>query len=94
MDDEYKHYLDLRMQYLSEGDVDMNPQTQHTLLVEEIPQELRSDKALFQYFDTLYPGKVHSASVVLNIPDLEKLAAKRKRATRRLEKRYGNYYYS
>ena len=32
-------------------------------------------------------GKVHSASVVLNIPDLEKVAAKRKRAMRRLEKR-------
>ena len=45
------------MQYLSEGDVDMNPQTQHSLIVEEIPHELRSDKALFQYFDTLYPGK-------------------------------------
>ena len=33
-------------------------------------------------------GKVHSASIVLNIPDLEKIAAKRKRAVRRLEKRY------
>lgn len=110
------------MQYLSEGDIDMNPQTQHSLLVEEIPRELRSDRALFQYFDTLYPGewknhvaiiysqfniyliqthsynlfrlnyifytgKVHSATVVLNIPDLEKVAAKRKRAVRRLEKR-------
>ena len=32
-------------------------------------------------------GKIHSASVVLNIPDLEKVAAKRKRAVRRLEKR-------
>jgi hypothetical protein len=105
------------MQYLSEGDVDMNPQTQHSLIVEEIPHELRSDKALYQYFDSLYPGrlclfstllitpilrhdfsshylflcsvlgKVHSASIVLNIPDLEKVAAKRKRAVRRLEKR-------
>ena len=61
MNEEYKHYLELRMQYLSEGDIDMNPQTQHSLMVEEIPRELRSDRALFQYFDTLYPGtsKVH-----------------------------------
>ncbi len=46
------------MQYLSEGDIDMNPQTQHSLMVEEIPRELRSDRALFQYFDTLYPGEL------------------------------------
>ncbi len=35
----------------------------------------------------MFVGKVHSATVVLNIPDLEKVAAKRKRAVRRLEKR-------
>ena len=58
MNEEYKHYLKLRMEYLSEGDVDMNPQTQHSLIVEEIPQELRSDAALYQYFDSLYPGKI------------------------------------
>ena len=57
INEEYQHYLDLRMTYLSEGDVDMNPQTQHSLIVEEIPHELRSEKALYQYFDTLYPGE-------------------------------------
>lgn len=104
MNEEYKHYLDLRMQYLSEENVDMNPQTQHSLIVEEIPQELRSDKALLQYFENMFPGvcadtifwcfvqiiftkihsftnylyigKVHSTSIVLNLPDLEKVASK------------------
>ncbi len=88
INEEYKHYLDLRLQYLAEGDTDMNPQTQHSLLVEEIPRELRSDTALYSYFDTLFPGKVHSASIVLNLPELEKLVCKRKRVLRRLEKSY------
>ena len=74
------------MQYLAEGDADMNPQTQHSLIVEEIPRELRSDTALYSYFDTLFPGKVHSAAVVLHLPELDKLVAKRKRVLRRLEK--------
>jgi len=86
MNEEFQHYLDLRMQYLADGDSDMNPQVQHSLIVEEIPKALRSDIALYSYFDTLFPGRIHSAAVVLNIPDLEKVAAKRKRANRRLEK--------
>lgn len=86
MSQEYKHYLELRIQFLAEGDGGIETQVQHSLLVEEIPQELRSDNALYSYFDTLFPGKVHSASVVLDIPDLEKIASKRKRAVRRLEK--------
>ena len=87
MNEEYRHYLDLRMQYLAEGDSDdMNPQAQHSVMVEELPKELRSDTALKSYFDTVFPGKVHSASVVLNIPELEKISAKRKRTARRLEK--------
>jgi len=88
MNEEFRHYLDLRMQYLAEGDAagELNPQAQHSLIVEELPRELRSDTALYEYFDKLFPGQVHSARVVLNIPDLEKVSAKRKRTARRLEK--------
>ena len=56
MNEEYKHYLELRMQFLAEGDVDINPQINHSLIVEEIPHELRSDYALYTYFDNLFPG--------------------------------------
>jgi len=61
-------------------------QMRHTILVESIPHGLRSDTALYGYFDALFPNKVHSASVVLNIPDLQQLASKRHRTVRRLEK--------
>ena len=87
MDEEFRHYLKLRMEYLA-GNVsdELDPQTQHSLIVEELPKELRSDKALYDYFDKMFPNDVHTASVVVNVPDLEKVAAKRKRTGRRLEK--------
>ena len=91
MDEEYKHYLELRMEYLSKGDMNVDRQTQHSIIVEEIPFELRSDKNLYAYFDALFPGKVHSAHVALNIPDLERDSNKRHRILRRLEKSLAYY---
>lgn len=58
MNEEYKHYLELRIEYLTEGDINSNPQTRHSLCIEEIPRELRSDTALYRYFDSLFPGKI------------------------------------
>lgn len=86
MKQEYRHFLELRMNFLARGSSYVDPQHHYSLLVENIPQELRSDKALFDYFNKLFPGKVHSASVVLNLPDLEAVKARCLRVCRRLEK--------
>jgi hypothetical protein len=56
------------------------------LLLENIPYELRSATALQEYFEKLFPGKVHSASIVLNLPELEEASARCMRTCRRLEK--------
>ena len=60
------------MQYLAEGDAtgELNPQAQHSLIVEALPRELRSDTALYEYFEKLFPGQVHSAreSVMTTYP--------------------------
>ena len=102
MNEEYKHYLELRMDYLSgvnpydtmiqksttDDTNQINPSLQHlySLTVNNIPHHLRSDRDLFQYFNELFPDKIHSACVVMNIPDLEALVARRRRVVRRLEK--------
>jgi hypothetical protein len=46
MNEEFRHYLDLRMQYLAEGDAtgELNPQAQHSLIVEALPRELRKNR--------------------------------------------------
>jgi hypothetical protein len=83
---EYRHYLELRQDFLARGSSHVHPQHHYSLLIENIPGELRSDKALLEYFDGLFPGRVHSASVVLNLPDLEEASQRCLRTCRRLEK--------
>lgn len=83
---EYRHYLEIRQDFLARGSAHVHPQHHYSLLVENIPYELRSDRALADYFNKLFPGKVHSASVVLKLPDLEKTSARCLRSCRRLEK--------
>ena len=66
-------------------------QQTYSILVERIPNDLRSDRALYDYFNRLFPGKVHSACVILNVPDLEVVAIRADRVTRRLEKSIAYY---
>ena len=87
MSDEYKHYLECRVDFLARGEgMVTNVQHMYSLIVERIPHELRGDRALFDYFNRLFPGKIHSCAVVLNLPDLERESKRRKRVQRRLEK--------
>jgi hypothetical protein len=86
MKQEYRHFLELRMDFLARGSSHVHPQHHYSLLVENIPHDLRSEQALYDYFDKLFPGKIHSASVLLNLPDLEAVKARCLRVCRRLEK--------
>jgi hypothetical protein len=83
---EYQHFLEVRQDFLTRGSAHVHPQHEYSLMIENIPFELRSDHALKDYFDTLFPGKVHSASVIMKLPDLEEAAHKCTRTCRRLEK--------
>lgn len=87
MNQEYEHYLECRVDFLARGDgMVTSQQHMYSLIVERIPHELRSDRALYDYFHRLFPRKVYSTAVVLNLPDLERESQKRKRVLRRLEK--------
>ena len=57
MKQEYVHFLQLRMDFLGREDRTVNPQHHYSLMVENIPMELRSDVALGEYFEALFPGK-------------------------------------
>lgn len=83
---EYRHYLELRQDFLARGSEHVLPQNRYSVMVENIPYELRSDRALYDYFDKLFPGKVHSTCVVLKVPELEETSRRCMRSCRRLEK--------
>ncbi len=88
--EEYSHYLELRMQYLSTtiptASSTVIPQHHYSIIVENIPTRLRTDVALRSYFQSLFPNKVHSASIIMNLPDLANANRRRDRVRRRLEK--------
>lgn len=92
MKQEYRHFLELRMDFLARGTSYISPQHHYSLMVENIPHELRSERALYDYFDQLFPGKVHSACMVMNLPDLEVVNARCMRVCRRLEKSIAFYH--
>tara|TARA_B110000971_G_C19590773_1_gene311647 strand:+ start:216 stop:479 length:264 start_codon:yes stop_codon:yes gene_type:complete len=83
LSEELKHFVELRMQFLTKGNEDIAQQHHYTIMLENIPLVLRSETALGKYFEYLYPHRVHSTSIVLNLPDLEKLHKRRLRVLRR-----------
>jgi hypothetical protein len=91
MKQEYRHFIEVRMDFLGSSNASIHPQQPFSVFVENIPLELRSDRALFEYFNKLFPGKVHSASVLLSLPDLENMNSKRLRTVHRLEKSIAFY---
>jgi hypothetical protein len=92
MRQEYRHYLELRLDFLGKGGRRVHPQHHYSLMIERVPELLRSDMALYDYFDQLFPGRVHSASVVLNVPELEEASKKVIKVCRRLEKSIASFY--
>jgi Late exocytosis, associated with Golgi transport/Calcium-dependent channel, 7TM region, putative phosphate/Cytosolic domain of 10TM putative phosphate transporter len=86
IEQEYRHFLDLRQSFLAKGCENVNPQHHYSIKVESIPRELRSDRALTEYFEKLFPGRVHSSSVLLAAGDLEDVSIRCKEACHRLEK--------
>ena len=92
MRQEYRHYLELRLDFLGKGGKRVHPQHHYSLMLERVPEMLRSDMALYDYFDQLFPGRVHSASVVLNVPELEEASKKIIKVCRRLEKSIASFY--
>ena len=86
MDREYRHYVELRNEWLGRGEPDIPTQHNYSLMVEKVPRELRSDKALYDYFNSIFPGKIHSAHLLVQAPDLESRVKRRNEVMKRLEK--------
>ncbi|OQR90886.1 hypothetical protein THRCLA_09167, partial [Thraustotheca clavata] len=77
---EYKYYIARRHEYLSRDD----PQ-QYTIVIHDLPPNLRTNETLKHYMDYLFPDEVLAVSVAVECGDLEKLVAKRTTARNQLE---------
>jgi hypothetical protein len=56
MHKEYSNFMVKRLAYLKDGDDDTPTQTCHTVMVEQLPAQLRSASCLFDFFNKLFPG--------------------------------------
>jgi hypothetical protein len=75
-----------------EESVQLVKQHRYSLQVEKVPVALRSNTALFNYFNEMFPNQVHSVCLAMNVPDLEALSNRRLRVARRLEKSLAYYH--
>ncbi len=66
-------------------------QHRYSLQIEKVPIALRSNTALYNYFNEIFPNQVHSACLTMNVPDLDALSSRRMRVCRRLEKSLAYY---
>ena len=89
---EYEHYFNIRQDFLAKGSTHVHPQHHYSVLVENIPNIYQSDMALAKYMESLFPDSVHSAVVVLNVPDLNDASSKCMRSCRRLEKSIAHWH--
>jgi hypothetical protein len=77
---EWELFMPLRYDFLEHGDFEKEKykdQYRLTCLVEFVPAMHKNDQNLFHFFDTLFPGQVKRAEVLLNTEYLRKLIRER-----------------
>jgi hypothetical protein len=82
---EWKLYFKNRSFFLARGDVDLPKDFRYAIRVEQIPEVYRSDMALEEYFERLFPNQVREATICLQMGNLEKLIAERHATILKLE---------
>ena len=73
---EWEVFLPLRYDFLENGDFEKErykEQYRKTCLVEFIPKEYKQDKSLHEFFDSISPGEIERAEVLLNTEYLRSL---------------------
>ena len=92
--EEYAHFAEKRRLYF-QGTDDLIPmQSRYTVLVENVPPVFRTNQGLKQCFETIFPGEVHSAAIMINTPALDDLIVQRNTARANLEAAIASYYAS
>lgn len=80
---------------IEENVVDKNVQQfRNSCLVEYIPESHRRDEELYQFFDSVFPGQVVRAEVLLNAKRLVELVKKRQAAIEKYEVIYAKHQHA
>mmetsp|Transcript_23160 Transcript_23160/g.38296 ORF Transcript_23160/g.38296 Transcript_23160/m.38296 type:complete len:806 (-) Transcript_23160:71-2488(-) len=74
---EWVAYAIHRYEFLARGDEEMPKEYRYAIRVERIPYKYRSNAALREYFERLFPGKVKQVTVYFKFEALQKLVDQR-----------------
>lgn len=88
---EYKEFVDIRQRYFSYPGAEVPIQSVYSCLVENLPKHLQNDKALNEFFETLFPGEVYAAVVVQNLKKCEQTVKDRNVLLNKLESTIAKY---
>ncbi len=88
---EYKYFVSIRQIYFKRGDKGVPLQTNYSVLVENIPESLRSSEKLFDLFETLFPKEVYSARIFFQFASFISACKDRDHAICALEKAIAYY---
>jgi hypothetical protein len=97
---EWETFISLRFDFLANGDTDVTgrdalhlDQYRTSCMVESVPETHRRDRELFEFFDSLFPGQVERAEILLNASHLTKLITERKHNIVMYENTYAKHFH-
>ena len=88
---EYENFVAARKKFFH-GTVDIVPlQTKYTVQVENISKEFRLSSKLHKAFESIFPGEVLFAHIVVSTPELDNIVAGRNAVRDQLERAVAVY---
>ena len=87
---EYKLFNTKRLNYLIK-DIDNIYQVYYTIIVERLPNKLRNEINLYNFFNELFPNDIFCVELMLDLNELDELCLKRKNIRNLLEKNIAIY---
>mmetsp|Transcript_17144 Transcript_17144/g.37879 ORF Transcript_17144/g.37879 Transcript_17144/m.37879 type:complete len:1186 (-) Transcript_17144:79-3636(-) len=96
---EWEVFIKLRHEFLIDGDTsfDRRPsymrKFRNSVMVECIPPSHRSDKSLRQVFESLFPGQIQHAEMLIDTTKLERILAKRQKLISKCDSVDARYKY-
>jgi hypothetical protein len=56
MYEEYREFVEKRLMHFENGDADTPNQTHYTVMIENLPKELRSSSSIADFINEIFPG--------------------------------------
>ena len=57
MYEEYREFVEKRLMHFENGDADTPNQTHYTVMIENLPKELRSSSSIADFINEIFPGR-------------------------------------